>query len=387
MTAATQDVVSPQYGVPESAYPNLIGIGVAASTTIYAETIVAVNASGYAVPASASTAVKVVGRCERQVVNQTTVGPGIGTNGALQVQVRQGAFYFGNPSSGVDNITVANLFQPCFVIDDNNVGLTDAGGTRPYAGIIYSLGLAGTSDAGRVAVFLGLANPYESDAAESGSAAFKAKAVVTALSGTYTGSTTGILTASANSAFGTQDGVTTLAVGDVVILPAGTTHITAATDAGPYQITALGASGAKWVLTRPDWWATGSVIPNGAKIQLSGDGTLFKATAWKSYAAQGTVVDSTDPSLYPEEVTTVVALSSGVKAIATIPVLSATKTNIVVTLNTLGGTYTTTTGYGLIVPPTAGPIGTCTFTVNALVSAGVVLTTDTSTVAVSVLNG
>jgi len=100
--------------------------------------------------------------------------------------------------------------------------------------------------------------------------AFTARAVVSLLSGAYTGSGTGTLTASANAAFGTQDGVSTLAVGDVVLLQAGTTNLTAAKDAGPYTISVLGSGTVKWVLTRPLWWATGATAPLSQRIEIGG---------------------------------------------------------------------------------------------------------------------
>jgi hypothetical protein len=61
-----------------------------------------------------------------------------------------------------------------------------------------------------------------------------------------------VLTASANGAIGTVNGVSTVAVGDVVLVAAQTTGA----DNGLYVVTSLGAAGAPFVLTRSVYWDT-----------------------------------------------------------------------------------------------------------------------------------
>ncbi len=381
MTALTKDLkTSTQFD--DKADPDLIWFGAEANTSLYAGGICATDANGYAVPASASPGLIVQGRIERQVINTTAAG--FGAANALQVQVRRGTFFYACPDS---TITLVNVGQYCYIVDDNNVSLSDAGGTRPIAGVIRKIGTTGP-ELGKVAVALGYASPYGSSLSSGSSAAYKARAVVTSLSGAYTGSGTGVITASANAAFGAQDGVSTLAVGDVVLLPAGTTNISAAKDAGPWQITNLGSGSVAWVLTRPDWWATASTLPLAASVELDGEGTLFGGTTWRSFAAKGQVVDTNDPVLYPRQVTQSVALVSSAKTITNVPVYSATRSNIVCSLSAVGGTTTNTVGYGTIVTATPGAIGTATFTVNAL-AAGMTKngTSDTSTILVTVFNG
>ncbi len=100
---------------------------VEANTTIYLGSMVAIDSSGNAVPASATTtsanALKVIGRAE-YVVNgipgQNAVN-NPGAAGAIQIAVRKGVFMFGQDGS-ITNVTVAS---PCFAIDDNNVTATD----------------------------------------------------------------------------------------------------------------------------------------------------------------------------------------------------------------------------------------------------------------------
>lgn len=106
--------------------------GVAASTTIYAGSIVAVNASGYAVPASASKALKVVGIAESKAVGTSTAG-------ATKIAVKRDVGVFGN-SSLTDALTIADIGHHCYVVDDQTVARTP--GTsyqRPLAGRVVDV--------------------------------------------------------------------------------------------------------------------------------------------------------------------------------------------------------------------------------------------------------
>jgi hypothetical protein len=400
MTAATQDILTPKLGAEDQVLPDLIQSGVAAATTIYGGTMVMINSSGYAVPAAPGTAGAlgaVVGRAQRQAAN--TTANGYGTAGSLQVLIDRGAFWYNLNADST--VTIANFGASVYASDDNTVSLYDAGGTRPYAGYLICVpttpgvpGLVNGSASTKVCVQVGQPNPWANEGEGSESGAFRARAVVTSLSGTYSGSTTGTLTAAAAAAFGTQDGVSTLAVGDTVLLPEGTTNITANTDAGLYTITTLGSTLVKWVLTRPDWWGTGSVINLAQTIDVGGEGTLFGGSSWKSFAAKGSaVVDSNDPDLYPGRVIQTVTLSAATIAISNVPILSATKTAFTVNLAATGGTVTGTLYYGTIVAPTAGFVNTGASSTRALVTvdaiaAGQVKNTqaDASTLIVGIIN-
>lgn len=59
-------------------------------------------------------------------------------DGILHIRVEQGVFPYTMGSAG-DAIAQANVGQPCYVIDDQTVGLTDGGGTRSLAGIVIGL--------------------------------------------------------------------------------------------------------------------------------------------------------------------------------------------------------------------------------------------------------
>jgi len=85
--------------------------GVAASTKIYAGSLVCVNASGYAVPGSVSTTLKAVGRAEETVDNSA------GSNADKTVSVRKGTFKFANAG----DITIAHIESSVYINDDQTV--------------------------------------------------------------------------------------------------------------------------------------------------------------------------------------------------------------------------------------------------------------------------
>jgi hypothetical protein len=102
-------------------------INVEANTTVFLGGIVAINANGNAVPASATTttanALKVIGRAE-YVVNGFPAQNAVnnpGAAGAIQIAVRKGVFMFAQDTS----VTTALVGSPCFALDDNNVTATD----------------------------------------------------------------------------------------------------------------------------------------------------------------------------------------------------------------------------------------------------------------------
>lgn len=109
-----------------------IYMGVAAAKTIYAGSLVARDASGYATPGAVATTLLGQGRAEEQIDNSA------GIDGALSVQVRKGVFKFGN-SAAADAITIAEIGDYCYIVDDQTVAKTDGSGTRSTAGRIYQV--------------------------------------------------------------------------------------------------------------------------------------------------------------------------------------------------------------------------------------------------------
>lgn len=101
--------------------------GVEANTNLYLGGMLAIDASGYAVPASATTttanALKIIGRVERVVhgIPGANALNNPGAAGAISVAARKGVFMYDQDNS----ITVAALGQVCFAIDDHTVTAAD----------------------------------------------------------------------------------------------------------------------------------------------------------------------------------------------------------------------------------------------------------------------
>ena len=110
---------------------------VEANTNIYLGGIVALDAAGNAVPASATTttanALKAIGRAERVhngIPGQNAINnPGVA--GAISIVARKGVFMFNQDNS----ITAAQVGLQCFALDDNTVTATDRATRRDGAAV------------------------------------------------------------------------------------------------------------------------------------------------------------------------------------------------------------------------------------------------------------
>lgn len=112
--------------------------GVEANTNVYLGGILALDANGYAVPASATTttanAQRIIGRAE-SVVNGIPGENALnnpGAAGAISITARKGVFLFDQDNS----ITLADLGMVCFALDDHTVTATDrasGAGVQQYA--------------------------------------------------------------------------------------------------------------------------------------------------------------------------------------------------------------------------------------------------------------
>lgn len=374
MTALSAERATKKYGTDDQAEPLLLSIGVKGSTKIYGGSMVAVDSSGRAVPASADTTLKVLGRCERQADNSS------GADNAIPVTVRRGVFYYATPSSGVNQISVAKG-QLCYASDDQTVNATDGNGQYPAAGVVVAVDAA----SGQVAVFLGQPSLYEQALASEPTAPFKARAVITSIASYVAAS--GVLTASAVGALGAQDGIT-LSAGDVVLL--GADLAATAADEGPYVVSVVGDGSTKFVLSRPDWFAHGSTIKDGSVIELGSEGTNYKGSSWKCFPAGASKVVGTDaPHFWPRACRKIVTLSSGTYTWNAAPLWlrSATESVVAHAQDTPGGTMTATVGFSA---PSgsraAGVPGTGTVVINAVKADKSTDTACTSTVDVAVHN-
>lgn len=102
------------------------GFTVAAEAIVYQGSMIALNASGNAVPASVN------GNACVGVARTYTEGGGM-------VQVRRGCFAFNN-STGDDAISTADVGKACYVADDQSVKKTaGASPAAPSAGLVMAV--------------------------------------------------------------------------------------------------------------------------------------------------------------------------------------------------------------------------------------------------------
>lgn len=114
--ASTAAIDTPERAGKTTAYP------VAATTTIYAGTLVALNSSGNAVPASDTAALTVIGRAEATADNSA------GSAGDVDVTVKRGTFRFANSADYA--VDADDIGKPCYVESDNTVAETSTNSVR-----------------------------------------------------------------------------------------------------------------------------------------------------------------------------------------------------------------------------------------------------------------
>lgn len=127
--------------------PVLTNYPVAATTTIYEGTLVAINSSGYLVEATTTSTLKVVGMALESVDNSA------GSNGDKYCNVQQGVARWVNGAS----ITLSSVGALVYVVDNETV-TTSAAGSPPIAGTLYHVDSEGCW------VYSGLAAPVDGSA-------------------------------------------------------------------------------------------------------------------------------------------------------------------------------------------------------------------------------
>lgn len=110
MAAATLAIDTPERS------GTMLNLPVAATTKIYAGTLVALNATGYLVSASNTAGLRVIGRAEADVDNSA------GADGDLSADVKISVFRFDN--SGANALTIADIGATAFVEDNQTVAST-----------------------------------------------------------------------------------------------------------------------------------------------------------------------------------------------------------------------------------------------------------------------
>lgn len=126
--ATTRDIVTPEKIGDIYYYP------VESGRILYKGALVALDTDGYLVPAGDAATDTVVGRCEDYVDNTS------GADGALSVNVKEGVFRWVNGST---SITVADVGNTCYAVDNNTVHQTSGGGARAAAGRIVAVDSVG----------------------------------------------------------------------------------------------------------------------------------------------------------------------------------------------------------------------------------------------------
>jgi hypothetical protein len=370
--ALAKDRKTDQLGTPDIVDPQLLSFPVAAATTIWGGSIVATDASGNAVGVTASTALKVWGRCEKQVKN--TVAEGVGAAGDLSVEVRQGVFAFA-VGTGANALTKADVGRIVYASDDQTVNKTDNGGLWPAAGKFFGL----DPITGQANVGLGMPSLYDDNDTDNTDPTYD---VVTVRARNVVNGNIADLTAYTVASNAAVNDATLNVEGDVVLLVAQTT----AAENGLYVVGAVATGTAP--LTRLSPLPAGKVILADQYEVCVSVGTVFGHTKWFNTAA--VTIGTTDPAFFPETVTISQALVAGTMTITSIPVLSATKSFIGLTRRvantsnlTVGGYCTTVGGANGV---TAGKLGTASVIVEACVAAGTINNADISTLEFSVHN-
>ena len=109
---------------------------VAAAALIYQGSLVCLLATGYATPGAVSTTLVADGLAKDTVDNSD------GAAGDLIVEVERGVFCFEN-SAAADAITIAEIGDNCYIVDDQTVAKTSGSATRSVAGKIEDVDAQG----------------------------------------------------------------------------------------------------------------------------------------------------------------------------------------------------------------------------------------------------
>lgn len=105
------------------------------STTIYQGALVALDATGYAVPGSKAATLTAAGRAEETVANT-------GADGEVSIRVARGVFVFDN-ATDAGKLTAAHVLKPCYIADDQTVTATADGAS--VAGLVIRVDDSGVA--------------------------------------------------------------------------------------------------------------------------------------------------------------------------------------------------------------------------------------------------
>jgi hypothetical protein len=131
MTAIATERDTQRRAGDKAAYPVL------AATKVLAGTLVVLTAAGYAQGGAVATTLKAVGMADESADNTS------GASGDIKVAVRNdGWFRFANGTAG-DLITIADIGNNAYILDNQTVVKTDGTAARSVAGKIRDVDAAG----------------------------------------------------------------------------------------------------------------------------------------------------------------------------------------------------------------------------------------------------
>jgi len=147
--ALTSDVRKIRYGSPITHQPIVFPVGKgSAGQTLYRGSVAAISGgttvtAGYlknmATPAAADI---VVGLVEGYGPGIADTGPGVvapnTSNGAVTAEVATGTFLLAS-GTGADALSVTQLGQSVYLVDEITVGATSGGSSRPVAGLLIAV--------------------------------------------------------------------------------------------------------------------------------------------------------------------------------------------------------------------------------------------------------
>lgn len=116
---------------PKLAGNTLFRFAIKAGATIYAGSLVALDANGDAAPGSTATGLTAAGKALTGSADNASV-----------VDVERGVFRWANSAAG-DAITAADWGKTVYIVDDQTVAKTSASNTRSVAGICRGVDAAG----------------------------------------------------------------------------------------------------------------------------------------------------------------------------------------------------------------------------------------------------
>jgi hypothetical protein len=131
MAAATRDRDTQQQQGVRRSWP------VGANALIYAGVIASLNASNVLVNGATSTTQKCVGVTRKRYDNTG------GADGAITAETERGVFGPFANSASTDQITLADIGNDCFIVDNQTVARTNGSNSRSVAGKVFRVEPAG----------------------------------------------------------------------------------------------------------------------------------------------------------------------------------------------------------------------------------------------------